>query len=240
MNLRQSEFAKGVPVFLYLSADASPQGSLEYFIVLEDRVSCENAAMIVEATEEERNRWCKECNLKTTCLPTQILGSGKASSAAKYEALASAVMLDSMWEGNPVHASRYGACVIGYCSDFGPEANVTGLPQFCIQDLLKQNVANSGGLLALKSEMSKQHLTAPIQDEGEIFEDVMILEPQDAIVQQPQDPVPEPKSFFSLSSALMIPGVKHMFDNAHKELVSVLKFYPTYAATWQFNVIQYM
>ena len=233
MNLRQSEFAKGVPVFLYLSADASPQGGLEYFIVLEDRISCDNAALIVEATEEERNRWCKECHLKTTCLPIQILGSGKSSSAAKYEALASAVMLDAMWEGNPIHASKYGACVIGYCSDFGPEANVTGLPQFCIQDVLKQNVANSGGLLALKSEVSKQHLTAPIQDDGEIIEDVIILEPEDAIVQQPQDHGPEPKSFFSLSSALMIPGVKHMFDNAHKELINVLKFYPTYAATWQ-------
>ena len=30
-----------------------------------------------------------------------------------------------------------------------------GLPQFCIQDVLKQNVANSGGLLALKSEVTK-------------------------------------------------------------------------------------
>eukprot|EP00435_Cladocopium_sp_Y103_P014006 s47_g3.t1 len=221
MNLRQSEFAKGVPVFLYLSADASPQGSLEYFIVLEDRVSCENAGLIVEATDEERMRWCKESYLRTTCLPIQILGSGKATSAAKFEALASAVMLDSMWEGNPTHASKYGSCVIGYCSDFGPEANVTSLPQFCIQDLLKQNVANSGGLLALRSEVSKQRFTAPLQDEGGIIEDVVILEPEDAIVQQPQDPGPEPKSFFSLSSALMIPGVatKLLSDREQKDLI---------------------
>ena len=113
MHLRQSEFGNsGVPCFIYLSSDASPQGSLEFYITLEDKVSRSSAALLVEATADERSRWVKAGHLRTTCLPVAILGSGKSNAPAKFEALTHSVILDSMSGGEPRNVSAYGNSVV--------------------------------------------------------------------------------------------------------------------------------
>lgn len=235
MHLRQCEFSRGVPTFIYLSADASPQGGLEYYIVLEDKISRQNAGAIVEATPEERDCWCKSDYLKTTTLPVSVLGSGNASAAAKFEALTHAVILDSMYGGNPANVTKYGESIISYCSDFGAEASIANLPSVCIQEFLKHNVVNSGGLLKLKGELSTDLFGSSYEEDGGIIEDVMVVE--DAIVLDPQTvPEPEPKCFFGMSSSLMIPGVKHMFDNVQKELLGVLQHFTTFSDTRQISI----
>ena len=235
MQMRQQEwsgtFAGATSdFFVYLSADASPQGSLEYFLVLEDRITREHAASIAGATPEERDQWCRAGYLKTTTLPPTILGSGKASAASKFEALTHAVILDTMCDADPGYVARYSQSVVSYCSDFGPESNLSYIPSLCIQDLLASNVKNSGGLLAMRGELASNHLQ-PLQDDcDELDEDVVIVAP----AASSEAPAPEPsesKDYFGLSSALMIPGVKHLFDNCHKDLVSVLSYYPSFSDT---------
>lgn len=230
MHIRQLSFSKGPPNFVYLSADSSPQGSLEFFVVLEDRVSRASAGEIVEASPEERASWCNSGCLSTTTLPISILGSGNASAASKGEALAHAVILDCMWEGDPSLVARYGASIISYCSDFGAEANIANLPHVCVQDMLKNNVANSGGLLVLKKQVAERCLVPMQTGDGEIVEDVILV---DDIVAHDPPPVSEQPSFFGLRSSLMIPGVKHMFDNENKDLLAALQHYPTYSDTQQ-------
>eukprot|EP00438_Fugacium_kawagutii_P003823 Skav230270 [mRNA] locus=scaffold3387:367919:369773:- [translate_table: standard] len=208
MQLRQAEFGRGtLPSFLYISADASPQGSLEFYIVLEDKIHCDLAGAIVEATAQEREHWCNSSYIKTTTLPLSILGSGKATGAAKFEALTHAVVLDAMCEGDASSLSRYAANVISFCSDYGPEANLANLPCVCVQDVLSNNVSNSGGLLAFKSDIAKRHLEPVGHDQGIIEEDVIVME--DVVVSDPPPP-PEPKCYFGMLSGLMIPGaLKH-------------------------------
>lgn len=225
MHVRQSDFASGVPTFLWISADASPQGSLEFYVILEDRISRSFAAELVESTPSERQRWCKAGYLKTTTLPCTVLGSGRATAAAKFEALTHSVILDSMHDGDPSNVAKYGESIISFCSDFGAEANIASLPSLCVQDVLRNNVQHSGGMLKLRTEVINERFGDMQQDDGGIIEDVMVVE--DVVVHDP-GPASEPKCYFGMTSALMIPGVKHMFDNVHKELVQVLSHYTTF------------
>jgi len=39
--------------FVYLSCDSSPQGSLEFFVAVEDRISRKEAAELIEATAQD-------------------------------------------------------------------------------------------------------------------------------------------------------------------------------------------
>ena len=236
MRLRQCEFSRGVPTFIYLSADASPQGGLEYYIVLEDKISRQNAGGIVEATPEERMQWCKADYLKTTTLPVSVLGSGNASAAAKFEALTHSVILDSMYAGIPANVAKYGESIISYCSDFGAEASIANLPSVCIQEFLKHNVVNSGGLLKMKGDIATDCFDSTYDDDGGIIEDVMIMD--DVLVWDPQNAAtePEPKCYFGMLSSLMIPGVKHMFDNVQKELLGVLQYFTTFSDTGQISL----
>eukprot|EP00438_Fugacium_kawagutii_P008154 Skav203329 [mRNA] locus=scaffold284:318972:321333:+ [translate_table: standard] len=225
MHVRQSDFASGVPTFVWLSADASPQGTLEYYIILEDRISRAFAAEIVEATPDERDHWCRAGYLKTTTLPCTVLGSGRATAAAKFEALTHSVILDAMHDGDPSNVAKYGESVISFCSDFGAESNIASLPSICVQDVLKNNVQNSDGMLRLNSSVIEQRFGDMQQDDDGIIEDVMLVE--DAVVHDPGHDS-EPKYHFGMTSSLMIPGVKHMFDNVHKELVQSLSHYTTF------------
>lgn len=226
MQLRQAEFGQGtLPSFVYVSADASPQGSLEFYIVLEDKIHCDLAGAIVEATPQERDHWCNSSYIRTTTLPLSILGSGKATAASKFEALTHAVILDAMSEGDACNVSRYASNIISFCSDYGPEANLANLPCICVQDVLKNNVSNSGGLLAFQSDVLKRHLEPVRQDQGIIEEDVMVIE--DVVVMDPPEP-PEPKCYFGMLAGLMVPGVKHMYDNIHRDVLGVLQYYSTF------------
>ena len=228
MVLRQSEFSGGVPTFNYISADASPQGSLEFYVILEDRISRGRAAEIVEATSQELDEWCKSGYLQTTTFPISILGSGKATAAAKFEALTHAVVLDTMQDGDPSHVAKYASSIISFCSDYGAEANLASLPNVCVQDILKSNVNHSGGLLAINRDVAEQRFEPLDQDEGGIIEDCMVVE--DTVVFDPP-PTPEQKCFFGMASSMMIPGVKHMFDNVHKELLESLQYYAQFQET---------
>ena len=225
MLLRQADLAKGGPCFAFLSSDSSPQGGLEYYIVLEDRVSRKAAAALVEATEAERSQWLKSGFLATSTLPVAILGSGSSSGAAKFEALAHAVVLDAMFEGQPTAISEYATSVVSFCSDFGAEASVAQLPNICVQELLKNNVENSGGLLALRNVISNNRFQPLDEGSGEIIEECSVVE--DIVVQDHDTPTGP--CYFGLLSSLMIPGVKHMFDNVQKELINCLHHYPTFS-----------
>eukprot|EP00438_Fugacium_kawagutii_P017472 Skav209137 [mRNA] locus=scaffold3950:176033:178291:+ [translate_table: standard] len=217
MNLRQTTFDNG-DWFIYLSADASPQGSLEYCIVLEDRISREHAGMIIEATDEERELWCKSGFLETTPLPVTILGSGKASASAKFEALCHTIMLDAMKDGDAGHLTKYASSVISYCSDYGPEANLVNMPNVCIQDLLRNNVKNNVILVDPLSSTSSSSNGGPVGS-GSDVRDVASTGGHNE------------KCYFGMTASMMIPGVKHMFDNIHKELLGVLQHYPVFSAT---------
>ena len=216
--------------FVYLSADASPQGSLEYFLVLEDRVSRKQAAAIVGATPEERDQWCTQEHLRTTTFPATILGSGRTSAASKFEALLHAVCLDTMHNGDPLQVMRYSESVVSYCSDYGAEANLSQIPKICIEEFLDSNISNSGGLLASRQSMAAQHLGAIQADASEVGG--VITVDDDAALAPPPAPMPEQKSFFCLLSALLVPGVKHMFDNVRKELLHSLHHYGTFSDAW--------
>ena len=37
---------------------------------------------------------------------------------------------------------------------------------------------------------------------------------------------------FSISSSILVPGMKHMLDNIQKDALSKLSWYPTFAAAW--------
>ena len=231
MRMRQQEFACGFEHFIYLSADASPQGSLEYFVVLEDRIVREFASLIVEATPEEREDWCKSQYLRTTPLPIAILGSGRATAPAKFEALAHAVMLDSMCGADPVHLTRYASSVISYCSDYGAESNLNAIPKMAVGQLLSSNVSNSSGLLTTTRALQNKYTPCLVDDVG--IEDEVVFIPS-----EPQPDVHEgdriadgEQSFFGLHGSLMIPGVKHLFDNVHKALLEVLRYYTTFFAS---------
>ena len=240
MNLRQSEFA-GEEWFIYLSADASPQGSLEFYVVLEDKIRRSDAALIMEATPEERARWCSAVHLRTSPLPICILGSGKASAASKFEALIHASILDGMHDGDPAHMTKYATSIISYCSDYGTEAALTNIPSVSVQHILNNNVLHSQGLLTMKSAVSTRYLLPIEDDAGAIVEDVVALEPpapstsssSNVVVPEGSgtggDSASDETCSFGMSSSLMIPGVKHMFDNVHKELLAVLQHFPTFS-----------
>lgn len=110
--------------FVYLSGDASPQGSLEYFVVLEDRVSRQEAGMIVEATESELREWCSRAPLQTATLPCTILGTGNATMAGKFDSLTHAAALDCMHNGDVGWLAAYSKSVVGFCSDWGAEGHL--------------------------------------------------------------------------------------------------------------------
>ena len=216
-------------MFIYLSADASPQGGLEYYVVLEDCISRRAAGALVEATDAEREQWIKAGFLSTTTLPVSVLGSGNASAASKFEALTHAVVLDAMHGGSPASVADYSSSTISFCSDFGTEAAISNLPHVSVQDVLKNNVKGSNGLLILKNEIAS-HRFQPVDDGlGEIIEDVEVVE--DVIVHDPEVHKTEDTSYFGMLGSLMVPGVKHMFDNVHKELIASLSYYPTFSAT---------
>lgn len=110
--------------FVFLSADASPQGSLEYFIILEDRIRRSDASLVIEATEAELDEWRSKDRLLTSVLPVCILGSGHATTAAKFDCLTHAAGLDCMFNGDLSHLARYSASVMGFCSDWGSEGHL--------------------------------------------------------------------------------------------------------------------
>ena len=229
MHLRQSEFGNsGVPCFIYLSSDASPQGSLEFYITLEDKVSRSSAALLVEATADERSRWVKAGHLRTTCLPVAILGSGKSNAPAKFEALTHSVILDSMSGGEPRNVSAYGNSVVSFCSDFGTEAQISNMPSVSIQKILQKNITESSGLLTSRKQVCTQRFGEIQQADDSIIEDCCILEPQDMIVQELPEAGQECDSFFGLQSSLMIPGVKHMMDNVQKDILGALQHFSVF------------
>lgn len=245
MNLRQSSFDDS-DWFIFLSADASPQGSLEFFIVLEDRISREHAGMIIEPTDQERELWCKSGFLETTPLPVTILGSGRASASSKFEALCHTVMLDAMKDGDPGHLTKYASSVIAYCSDYGPEANLVSIPNVCIQDLLQSNVSNSGGLLALREQLAADHLEPLQDDQTNIVADVILVDPSSSNSSSSNGGFVgsgsaardvdstggnEERCHFGMAACIMVPGVKHMFDNIHREVLGALQHYTVFSAT---------
>ena len=121
---RQKQFAQPDGHFIFLSADASPQGSLEYFIVLEDRIKRSDAALIIEGTESEIEEWRARQPITTSVLPVCILGSGHATTAAKFDCLTHAAALDCMHEGDLSHLAAYSSSVLGFCSDWGSEGHL--------------------------------------------------------------------------------------------------------------------
>lgn len=229
MHLRQSEFGNNShPCFIYLSSDASPQGSLEFYITLEDKVSRSSAALLVEATANERAQWVKSGHLRTTCLPVAILGSGKSNAAAKFEALTHSVILDSMSGGDPRNVSAYGNSVVSFCSDFGTEAHISNMPSVSIQKILENNVSQSDGLLSCRGQVCNQRFGPIEQADDSIIADCCILEAQDMIVQDLPAAGVERDSFFGLQSSLMIPGAKHLMDNVQKDVLGALQHFTVF------------
>ena len=117
MRYRRQQWMKwqesGANVWTVLSSDASPQGGLEYFVTLEDRIT--NPGLLIDSSAEDIAEWSKSSNMQTSTLALCVIGSGNAGTAAKFEALLHSVMMDE----------HYLQSVLGYCSDYGVEGHLT-------------------------------------------------------------------------------------------------------------------
>ena len=83
-------------MFVMLSSDSSPQGGLDYFVTVEDRIR--NPGLIIDASAAEIAEWCLSDNLQTGVLPLSVVGSGNSDMSAKFETL----MHSAMLLGSPV------------------------------------------------------------------------------------------------------------------------------------------
>ena len=105
--------------FVMMSSDSSPQGSLDFFISVEDRAR--NPGLIIDASPAEIAEWCLSDNIQTAVLPLCIVGSGNSDMSAKYEALLHSSMLDVGHQSLPA----YSRSVVGFCADYGVEGHLT-------------------------------------------------------------------------------------------------------------------
>ena len=212
--------------FLTLSSDSSPQSGLEYYMVLEDRISRKAAAQLVNATVEELRQWSTvEENLRTAVLPLTVLGSGKQTTAAKFESLAHAVLLDTAWNADTSHCANYAGYVVGFCSDYGAEGQLPEVPPIKISALQERNVKASGGLLLHR----QQGNVARVDMFSDMFEDELSARMSSSYCQE-RPSVPS-EDVFSLQGALMIPGVKHMLNNIEGDVLETLHCFAGFQAT---------
>ena len=109
--------------FVFISADASPQGGRDCMMVLEDSVSREKAGLVIDADEDELSAWGEAGHLQTHVLPLTRIGSGKASLANKFAAFMHAAKLDV--GSSPDCLAGYSRDIVAYCSDYGTESGFT-------------------------------------------------------------------------------------------------------------------
>ena len=146
MLIRQDMLASSGE-FLFLSADASPIGGKEYFLVIEDKVRRKDAASLVGADLGALQAFSFNKSLETSSLPVTILGSGAASAASKAECLAHVCLLDTAQNGDPLLTKRYACSIVCLCTDFGAEGHLTAMPAVDLRDLQRVSVRESNGLL---------------------------------------------------------------------------------------------
>jgi hypothetical protein len=89
----REEFARQGRVFATLSADASPQGNKEWFMILMDTIPRENARAV--GLSDLRLLPARASALEERTLPPTLLGSGKAGLANKFCNLVHALQLEA-------------------------------------------------------------------------------------------------------------------------------------------------
>ncbi len=95
-------------------------------------------------------------------------------------------------------------------------------PAIPIDKILDQNIADSDGLLRKRSHFGGLQQMEFVFDDGGPDES---SQPQLAL--QP----PAEDDTFSISSSILVPGVKHMLDNIQKDTLSKLSWYSTFSVT---------
>ena len=213
MSARRKLFSS--ETFVMVSSDSSPQGGLDFFISVEDRVR--NPGMIIDASPAEIAEWCLSDNMQSAVLPLCIVGSGNADLSAKYEALLHSALLDV----GPDALSSYSRNIIGLCADYGVERHLTQAPPIDIQKVFHSRVANSRAWL----QMHRRG-----------FLDLQLQQDDLQDGQQAASPLPLPGQqdeqslgTFDLSRCLFGPGVKHMLDNIEQDLLHALDWYPVFS-----------
>ncbi|CAJ1366636.1 unnamed protein product, partial [Effrenium voratum] len=216
MAMRQRQWQEDPPVFVMISTDSSPQGGLDYIMSIEDRVTRAAAADLVAAADDEGrlDEWHAEDRVFTSQLPLAISGSGNSGLSGKYEALFHSVKLDI---GNkPSDLQRYsmGSCV-SFTSDYGTESLFTEVPPLCVEDLLATARLHSGNVLA----------TPPTPARPSAGSVRLCLPDDDDDDGAPGLPGPGPGRCepWTLAGSLMLPGLKHVFDNVSGDVLGRMR-----------------
>ncbi|CAJ1378576.1 unnamed protein product [Effrenium voratum] len=196
MAMRQRQWQEDPPVFVMISTDSSPQGGLDYIMSIEDRVTRAAAADLVAAADDEGrlDEWHAEDRVFTSQLPLAISGSGNSGLSGKYEALFHSVKLDI---GNkPSDLQRYsmGSCV-SFTSDYGTESLFTEVPPLCVERGLQP------AAFAFACRMMMMMVRQACLDLG--LGDVSLSR--------------------SDTSSLMLPGLKHVFDNVSGDVLGWMR-----------------
>ena len=216
MCLRQSAFEQFFDVngdesesgcFVFLSSDASALRGTDYFMTLQDTVPANVVGTIVDATVQDLENFSAAGHLKTHVLPLAIMGYGNSNLSAKVEALFHCVKLDVGTQ--PDRLQAYSKHVVGFCSDFGTESQLTDVPPMDIQKLLSSTWERS------------QLLSRPLQlqPETDSVDDVAIM---------PAEEEPKDSCKFDLSGAIFVPGLKHVLDNLTADLLRALTHFDSF------------
>ena len=238
MSLRQQHWVEqqrtGSGTYVYLSFDSSPQGGLDWFVTLEDRVSKDAASQVVgQVSPAQLSAWGQSGKICTATLPPVILGPGRTDLFSKFEALLHSVVLDT--GGSSV--TEYSNNVVCICADYGTEAHMGKVPAASVEPVQRANVAHSGGLLRTGFHNPVMQRRGRQCEPAPDFAQFLALAPESedqVLAEQGHGqlvPVQAPSQSFFMNNALLVPGAKHILDNISKELLNKLHWYPNFAVS---------
>lgn len=98
------------------------RGGQDYLMTLEDSIKMIEAAQLFQCDDSVESGFSNALNsaqlLKTTSLPSSVVGSGNSALSGKYEGFISALKLDAGLANLELYSQR----VVSFCADYGTEA----------------------------------------------------------------------------------------------------------------------
>ena len=111
-----------LPVFIFQTK--FDENSIIWTAMFKDRVSREQAGKLMECGEDldKLEEWGRKSPIAVSQLPMAIVGSGNSDLPAKFEGVCHSAKLDV--SADPASLQRYCDSCVGFCSDFGTEAQM--------------------------------------------------------------------------------------------------------------------
>ena len=146
MRDRWAQSDEAEPPFVFLGADASPQGGSEFFMLLRDYVSQDTARQL-GAGKRPDEIWEP---VHTHTAPLAILGSGRSGLPQKFGALVHMVKLEV--GALPSVLASFSRAVVSWTCDFGTEAKIPSVPPLPLGQLLASQISELAPYFKLRGD----------------------------------------------------------------------------------------